>query len=1076
MWIASRVSTDASPPDVALCGIPAGYDRAMPESLPAGSLAGADLAERDLSGAALGGRDLRGANLAGADLSDADLAGANLTGADLRGARLEHADLTGATLDSADCARASMSGATLSEASLVGATLRDAALNNSEWRRTQAHAGDWRGCDLSGAVFERVRLDGVDLTGAALTGLQLTDTDIEGACLDEVDGAGLQIVDTSLIDVSAEGARLAGAALRFTDMKRVRLQGADIADAVFESVDFRGTSFEGVTAQGARFERCAGLDRADKRLLEAAGASLPVPLLARIATAIGGTSTATRLALLVLVGLGVGAYVWTSLNRVNPGMREVGPEELVGENRAKYVAFEQKLAADPARQLETLQEIAVFLDSVGAEAAAETKLREALEITDRDEQEPPLEPLLALGDFLLSHERFDDALSFSRELDQPGAGKREVAVSRLLLARTLIARGNAERAAEVATDLVIRVAEVPEELPRFRLAMLAAKIVDAVEGPAAALPLLDAVPPSLGLDEQGEVALERCAMLARMGRIGDAVQGYDLALRSYSDLPLIRERAREERARLLQVGLDPDAEIARLTELADGDDQLAAQSALGLARLAVRRGATVEATAWYGQVRTRHADLLDSRIDATVELAEVLSTGGEVSAAEALLRGELAIVSAPEPGLALRQALAETLHRGGDLNGAVAQARLTAAWASGALKLRARLQLAGLLDEAGAFDEAIDLYKAVALAAEDPGLVAAAWFGQATLLRRRGASEAAVPLMDSALLHLPATHAFRGAIVVERAEVLAELGASSPAAVEEMLADARAAGLPDSQPVAYASLLLLLARELAVADRSEDALTVFQQVASSSAAGEQPGLRQEATQGQVAALVALGRREQATALLDNTSLGALSDGSGEETCEARHGLARGRVEAGEVDDGITDFGSMLQGCRSPRFLVSRLPEISDLLVDRDREDAARALLAGVFDAPEVPAAGRQAAALELGRLGSVDHLDHAAAGPDDALAALARIETAGRLEQAGQQAQARAILEGIAGDAGLEPFPRGLAQLSLGRIATDAGDKGTARVWLVQARDAGDPWLRDAASQALAGLDGGDGS
>ncbi len=1063
---------------MALSGIPPRYHQGMLEPLPSGSLAGADLTGRDLSGASLADRDLSGSDLSQADLGDADLSGADLSGADLRGARLVHVDLTGATLDGADLSGSDLSGATITQTSMVLVTLKDARVDHSAWRQTNVEGGDWSNVDLTGAVFERVRLQDVSLVGATLDELHLTDTDVERALLTGASAAGLTIVDTSFVDVDASGAQLRDASFRFADFKRVVLTGAALDRSTFESVDFRGTEFGEVSAAGACLERCAGLDRSAKRLLEDAGASLPVPLLGRLAAAAVGSSTATRLAVLLVVGLAIGLYAWMSVKNVDPGTQEAGPEDLLGEDQVAWQALERRFDSEPEARLLILQEMAVFLDEQGALSAAETKLREALQIAERSEDEQPLSTLLGLSDFLLAHERFDDALSYARELDQPGAEKRGVAVSRLIIARTLMARGNTERATEAAKELVLQIAEVPDEVARFRLGLAAVPIVEEVLGPAAALPLLDASPPSLGLEEQGEVALERAALLARMGHIGEAVRGFDATMAAYSDLPLIRERAREERARLLKMGSDPDAEERRLRELAAGDDLLAAQSALGLARLSVRRGAVDEAQSRYQDVRVRHAKQVETRVEASIELAELLASTGDVAGAEALLQEEVELVEQPETGLVLRQALVDSRYQAGDMDGALDEARRTVAWArtDESLSLRAQLQLAGLADEAGAFDEAIGLYKAVALAAQDPGLVAAAWFGQATLMRRRGAPDAAIPLMDSALTHLPPQHAFRGAIVVERAEVLAELGQSSPAAVEQMLADARAAGLDANQPVAYASLLLMLGRELAAAERHEDALNVCQQVAASSAAGEEPGLRQQAVQGQVEALMALGRQDQAAALLDNTSLDGLTSGGADETCDALHALALARAEAGEIEAAIQGFDKVFETCRSPRFLVAHLPPISDLLVGADRTEDARGLLRSIVDAPEVPPEGKQAAALELGRLGSVAALDQAADGPDEALAALAQIEIAARLEAAGEVDQARTILRGIAEDADAEAFPRGLAQLSLGRLAAEAGDKGGARVWLVQARDAGDPWLRDQANQALTGLDGPDGS
>ncbi len=94
--------------------------RALPsaepiEAAPGVDLSGRALDERDLAGADLRGAKLVGASLLGADLRLADLSGADLTEADLSharldGARLDGAILDGATLDQVSLERASIDG------------------------------------------------------------------------------------------------------------------------------------------------------------------------------------------------------------------------------------------------------------------------------------------------------------------------------------------------------------------------------------------------------------------------------------------------------------------------------------------------------------------------------------------------------------------------------------------------------------------------------------------------------------------------------------------------------------------------------------------------------------------------------------------------------------------------------------------------------------------------------------------------------------------------------------------------------------------------------------------------------
>ncbi len=1063
----------------------------MAVALPEGSLAGRDLSGRDLSDIDLSGRDLAGANLSGAiltraNLSDTNLAGCKLVDAVLRHASLLHADLTDAVLDQADLSEASLDGSTLVRTSLRNTVANRANFEHAEWREANVHGGDWREVNLCGGSMQRVTLEEVNARNAQLAGLRLEDSDLRQVDLEGARADGLQAVDTSFEGVCFSHASLRDAEVRFADFNRTDLQGTDLSGAFFESVDFRLPQLEDVQAKDARFERCAGLGRDARRTLRAGGAYLPQSLSSRLfgalvsgfRNAFEGTFTSfVRLTrtLLIIAVIGGGTYaLWTIRPTPSGGPAHGSSRKPLSQDQVQiYAEMQSRFDLQPGQRLEILLEMASFLQRVGAAAEAEVRLRQALDLIERDEAEPPVEPVLALSDLLLDQERFDDALSFTRELDQPGASPREIALSRLILAQTLLARGDRDRAVPIAEELIAHITAYPTEAPRFRLR--ASQVVNDVVGPTDALSLVENVPASIDLEMRGEIDLARAALLVRLGNVAAALAAYDDLLLRLEDLPLLKERGREERARLLRTGTDPEAEQRRLTELLDGEDQeLAAWSAVGLARLAVRRGDLPDARTRYELALQRYGEQGDVRMRVALELSELLAATGNAGDGEAILRNQLELVDDAEQVFALRQALCEQQQQAGDLTEATSIARRTVEWAPNrSLKLRAKLQLAGLADEAARFDEAIDLYKEVAMAEEDPSMTSAAWFGQATLMRRRGFPEAALPLMDSALMHLPKQHRRRGAIIVERAEVLTELGASSPSKVEAMLSDARSARLDEDEPVAYATLLLRLGHELAGAERHEDALTVYQQVATSAAAGVDPTLRQDAVAGQVVALVKLERQDQAQALLDGVSLDSLTAGGAGETCDAREALAHGRLESGELESGVASFSELADVCRSPRFLIRAVPEFVDALVKREANDTATKLLRTLRDNEEMPAVSRQVAALELGKLGSAEDLSLSSEGPDESLAALARIETGRRLVEAGELQQARGLLQAVAEDESMEPVPRGLARFELGMLSKHEDQVGSARLWFALVRDKSpEGWLRAQAERELSSLAG----
>lgn len=1000
----------------------------MPAPLPDGSLAGLDLRGRDLAGASLAGRDLAGADLSDADLRGADLSDSNLTSATLRGtrlagARLLHADLTDAEVDHADLTDASLAGATLLRTSLVDTTAVGASFSNAEWTDSKVVGGDWSRADLSGGSMTRVRLEGVTAREVQLREARLEDSDLRRVALDRAVADGLAAVDTSLDRVTLCGASVRGGDLRFTDLSAVDLREADLGGCSFESVDFRKPWLDGVQADGARFEACAGLGRDARRTLEDAGAALSETLPMRVAGAVfGAPGWAQVLALLVIVG-GGGAW-WIT-------QRGPAPSAVV-EGTPERAAVDAALAAG---------------------------------------EEPGVVAVTAYVDQLLAGSAFEAAMELAKVLESGEASPEQRILSRLVVARTLVARGDAAMGPAVIEELAEYVRSTPAVEATFRLS--AAEVAAAVHGAPAALEFLEEVPASIPPSDRAELELARASLLARAGNVPAALAAYDALMGRLDALPLLAARAREERAQLLKAGADRGAEERRLGELMESEDrELAGLSALGLARLAVREGEAALARERYEDAVERFGEVPEVAFQGRVELADVLATLGAIEEADRVLGEALKRADGEESSLVVRQARADLRRRAGDLDGAVRLAASTVRWAtSPSAKLRARLQQAGLADEAGRIADAEALYAAVAEETDDPEMESAARFGLATLLRRTGRPAEALPLMQAALDVLPAQHRRRGAIVIETTEVLDELGALSVEGLQASLADARMAGLPDEEPAAYGGLLLRLADQMRAEGQAEDALRIYQQIADSLGASQEPLLGQRALDGQIAVLTELGRQEQVGELLDTVSVASLNSGDAEEACDASFSIALGRLEAGEAARCLEELRTMFGTCREPRLLLRLVPEAADALVARAAEDEAGELLRGLRDDEELPGVGRQVASLELGKLGSPDDLARAADGPDDSLADLARVEIARRLAEAGEAAEARALLEPIAEGDRSESVPRGLARLELGRIAAASAEAGAARAWFgLVVKESPEGWIRAQAEQELGEL------
>ena len=136
-----------------------------------------------------------------------------------------------------------------------------------------------------------------------------------------------------------------------------------------------------------------------------------------------------------------------------------------------------------------------------------------------------------------------------------------------------------------------------------------------------------------------------------------------------------------------------------------------------------------------------------------------------------------------------------------------------------------------------------------------------------------------------------------------------------------------------------------------------------------------------------------------------------------------------------------------------------LRDLRRFLVEAGEEEQALALLTAARDGSTNPA-GRQAAELELGRLGSVDDLKAAALGPDPSLAALARVARAELLAAAGRLAEAEPLWTQVVGDPSGEPMPKSLALLGLARLDVARGRSESARVRLEEVRTlSSDAWV-----------------
>ena len=1022
-----------------------------------GDLAGIDLRGRDLRRLDFRGRDLSGlgleqADLTGADLRDTGLSSANLSGACLVGARLEGADLSGADLTRADLRGAILEGATLERAVLHDTTLAGARARNSAWTEAEAEQGDWTRLDLQGSQLHRVRFVDLDLRSSRLDGVRIDDSDWSRVRLSGARAIGLHVTDSSFEDVETRRADLTGAELRFANFSRVDFEEADLSGAVFESVAFKEPGFAGVKAMDAEFLRCAGLTLDSLDRLQQAGARVGLPLAVRAWRALGGIPGG-RIAFVLILVVAAGLGVQRVVGRL-PGQDEVGAgelEELIAAaddaTRMRWQELQRRYE-DETTRADALQGLSEVLEQLALHDQAEERLHEAIGLARLDPSRSVTRAELALGAYLLRNGRPDEAYDVALRIIEQAPSPDDAVFGHLLLARALVASGNDRSALDELGQVTAHFGSRPDAPVQLRLDT--ARLLEELGEASAAFAALQGIPESVPAQSRAEAELVRAEMMLRAGDVSQAVAAWDRVIDHYPDQTMVVGRARDARAAALSGGPDPETEGRQLEALAEADDPaLAVQGELGLARLAMRMENRPAAERRYKRAIERFPDHHGLTLPAVRELARLYRAAGEADEATALLEQALVRLTEPDHLVTVREDLAGIWQDDGDYDRArePLEASLREFGDDPEVAARCQLALAGISDLAGDVDQALASYRAVAAGEVDPSMTAAALFGEATLQRRVGRLDDALPLMDRALELLPGQDPMRGAVAVERAEILVELGLSSPEDLEEMLAEARSAGLERAQPVAYGELLALMAQELMKVDRHDDALALFQRVDGSPGATEDPSLKQAVLEGQVAALVALGRNDQADELLGRAAVAGMSNGEVEENCDARMSLARGKAGTGDVGGAAVDFSTMLQVCRSPRFLVQNLPLMSDLMVDGGQQARAGELLTGLLT-EELPPVGRQAAELELGRLGSVDDLRRAMEGPDRALASLATIEFGRVLEAAGRLAEAEPLWVQVAQDEAAEPVPRSLALLGLARLEVARGNLLGARGYL----------------------------
>ncbi|MBA3697910.1 MAG: DUF2169 domain-containing protein [Planctomycetes bacterium] len=220
----------------------------------------------DLRGAALAGFDL-----SGRDLSDCDLSGADLRGANLRRARCDRARLIGAKLEAADLSDASLIAADASAADFTRALLDRAICDDALLPAAQFTEAWLRGSSLNrvqaaGAIFDRVRGEGLRARAAVFTGASFVSAHLDDADFGGCDLSGASLIAVSAPRLTATRARLINARIVAGDFTQAHFdqvqagascwQGARLVQADFSESDLPGAVFPNALLTHARLTAC----------------------------------------------------------------------------------------------------------------------------------------------------------------------------------------------------------------------------------------------------------------------------------------------------------------------------------------------------------------------------------------------------------------------------------------------------------------------------------------------------------------------------------------------------------------------------------------------------------------------------------------------------------------------------------------------------------------------------------------------------------------------------------------------------------------------------------------------------
>lgn len=1022
----------------------------------------------------LSGRSFPGISWAGVDLRDADLRGVDLRGASLRGALLQGASLLGTRLEGVDLRGANLDGATLDGATLDGASLDGARLRDTTWHRVTARSGSWEGVDLRGAsvidgawatlALSRARLDGARFWSTTLDSLDLRAASGTALSFERCTLQGIRLEGSTLPELRFIGCTLLDLDLRLAELPRARL----VANR------WTAPRLDGVRCGDALVDGTRGLDAESIGHLRRGGAVVPrgiVRALVDGAAAVpwGTLGPALVGAFVVLSSIyAVGTQIWESREAQvaapagPPGAEDRTPDPA---DQERLLVLEGRLTAPAGERVAVLIDLAAVLERLGKVQDAEDRLMEAVELQAQvvaqaqlaastgqgpppPDPRPEDDPDLALWRFYVRRGLLHDAIALAQERQRDARNAWEEVHARLLVARTHLA---GKDAAACRAELLTVTGRLPAlTVGRVEFHLDVVRIYQELGDLPRALTTLLELPPEMGDEDRAEAELLRADLLASTGDPVGAIALLDTIQERWPDFTAVAARAHAARTRVLdQPGATPTV-IGGLQTMAGAvDPDRACQGVLLLARFYQRAGDPGRAILGLEMALERPGPALPCRLDLARSLSNLRVSRGEW--AEALAALEIPAASDPDRVLLLLRAerLAEVARY--DEAEALLTDTLALSDLGTAARARASLTLGRLFVRRHRQDDARRAFEQVLVASPGGVESSAAQIEIGRIHIEEGRFADAEARLDDAARSLPGGHRLQGEVAIERAALWARTGRADPQRLEGLLADARGAGLPEVAPTAYGELLLQLGRALLSERRYDDARATAERVRGSAAARSDPRIEQRAVEVEVEALVALGRRQEAERLLDLMPLGDLADANEQQACGARVARARGQAGSGDVPGAAATWAAAFVSCQSPKFAAFELPLASDALVEHGGATEARALLRSVRDGATDPVV-RQAACLELLRLGEWADLECATGGPDLGLSDLARVEHGALLLASGRLAEAEPLWRSVLEHEGAEPCERARAQHGLARLDLARGLGESAVRRLEQAR------------------------